>query len=327
MGFPGGGEISRCFYPFKFDPYGRGCSHNCLYCYSRSVNAFRGNWNEHSPAKAATREIWRQFESAWNGRDSQNSRLLRSGLPLRFGGMSDPFSDPEPEARLTLMALTMLRAHDHPHLILTKGALVGQEPYIGTLSPKLSYVQVSVSTPYDDVSSVVEPGAPVTSERLRALKDVADAGIYTAARINPLFPLAKDGHYSNGVQSDKLRHFGWELLDMLAEAKVKTVIAGFLRLSTWNLRWLKEATGEDYSRLFDENTKQKNTALHFSREEKRWYYEQIKKRCDELGMAFSVCYDGDENYETFRYLWANQNDCCNGLGNVFANTWEGVEAR
>jgi len=59
-----------------------------------------------------------------------------------------------------------------------------------------------------------------------------------------------------------------------------------------------------------------NLALHFSTEEKRHYYEEMKTRSDRLGMRFSVCYDGDDAYTEFRYLWANNNDCCDGLGNI-----------
>ena len=103
---------------------------------------------------------------------------------------------------------------------------------------------------------------------------------------------------------------------MIYESGAKTIIAGFVRLSSWNIKWVKAKTNEDLSWLFNSDTKQKNTALHFSEEEKRYYYEKIKRMCDKLGLDFSVCYDGDESYEKFRYLWANKNDCCNGLGNI-----------
>ena len=103
---------------------------------------------------------------------------------------------------------------------------------------------------------------------------------------------------------------------MLCKSGAKTIIAGFLRLSNWNIKWIKESLGEDYTWLFDENEKHKNQALHFSTEEKRYYYERIKSMCDSYGVEFSVCYDGDEDWETFKYLWANKNDCCNALGKV-----------
>lgn len=39
-GVPNGGEASRCKYPTRLDTYGRGCQHNCAYCYARSLLDF-----------------------------------------------------------------------------------------------------------------------------------------------------------------------------------------------------------------------------------------------------------------------------------------------
>lgn len=68
--------------------------------------------------------------------------------------------------------------------------------------------------------------------------------------------------------------------------------------------------------MFDPATKQSNCALHFGIEGKRYYYEKIRDICSKWGREFSVCYDGDEAYVTFRYLWANPEDCCNGKGKI-----------
>ena len=129
-----------------------------------------------------------------------------------------------------------------------------------------------------------------------------------------MFPTHRDGHFSRGVESEEHGYFGWELVDQCAEAKAGTIIAGFLRLSPYNVTWIREATGEDLRWLFTGGYD--NLALHFSTEEKWYYYERVKNRCDELGVRFSVCYDGDDAYTEFRYLWANQDDCCDGLGRV-----------
>lgn len=37
-----GNEGTKCKYPTRLDLYGRGCSHNCSYCYARSLLDFRG---------------------------------------------------------------------------------------------------------------------------------------------------------------------------------------------------------------------------------------------------------------------------------------------
>jgi hypothetical protein len=44
-----GGEGARCLYPTRIDTYGRGCEHNCCYCYAKSLLSFRNLWNEDNP--------------------------------------------------------------------------------------------------------------------------------------------------------------------------------------------------------------------------------------------------------------------------------------
>jgi DNA repair photolyase len=319
---PGGGEINRCYYPLKLDTYGCGCQHNCLYCYAKSVLWFRKLWDNENPSVADLNKIKNLFENTFvRNRKSKYLPFFQNRIPIRLGGMTDCFSGPEKVHKITLKLLKLLKEYNYPYLILTKSALLADKKYLGVLDKDLGYIQFTITTPYDDVSKTFEEGADVTSDRLKALKKISHKGFYTAARINPLFPIYPDGYYSGSRKvpeehKRQFRYFDWHLIDMIADAGCATVIGGFLRLSSWNVRWIKEKMGEDLTWLFDPATKQKNCALHFGVEEKRYYYEKIKKMCEKRGMEFSVCYDGDEAYETFRYLWANQNDCCNGKGKI-----------
>jgi DNA repair photolyase len=318
---PGGGEINRCYYPFKLDTYGCGCSNNCSYCYARSVLHFRRLWDSDNPSVADIGKVEKVFRDVFEkGRKTRHSQLLKDRIPIRLGGMTDCFSDAERKAGVTLKVLKLLKAYDYPYLILTKNKLVAEDDYIEALDPELGYIQFSITTPYDEVAKLYEEGASTSSERLWSMRRLADRGFHVAARLNPLFPIYPDGYFSgNGHYAKKVkpfRYFDWTLIDMLAKAGCKTSIAGFVRLSTWNIRWIREKTGEDLTWLFDPATKQKNTALHFSTEEKRYYYEKIRDLCHQQGMEFSVCYDGDDAYEAFRYLWANPDDCCNGKGKI-----------
>lgn len=319
---PGGGEIKRCYYPFKLDTYGCGCSNNCLYCYARSVLSFRKLWDKENPSVTDIKKIEQLFKAVFDeGKSRKYSKYLLDRIPLRLGGMTDCFSGIERSQGVTLRLLKLLKDYNYPYLILTKNKIISEDKYLEALDKDLAYIQFSITTPYDDIAEVYEAGADVTSERLAAMKNLSSIGFYTAARINPMFPIFPDGYYSGQRtflpgMAKEFRYFDWSLIPMLTEAGCQTVIAGFLRLSSWNIRWIREKTGEDLTWLFDPATRQSNQALHFSAEEKRYYYEKCRNLCRENGMEFSVCYDGDEDYETFRYLWANPNDCCNGKGKV-----------
>ena len=325
IGLPGAGETDRCYYPFKCDTYGRGCSNNCSYCYAKSALFFRKLWDEKDPASIDPKRLDKYlYDALIQGKKGDIYTYLRHKQPLRLGAMTDCFSDAELKHGTTYEVLKTLKKYRYPYLILTKNKLVATDKYLDVLDKDLAYVQFTITTPYEDVATLYEEGASSVMDRLLAMKRLGELGFATAVRINPMFPMYKDGHFSRGVESDLFRYFDWSLLDMIAKNKGQTVICGFVRLSQWNIRWIKEKTGEDLSWLFDKDEKHKNTALHFSLEEKRYYYETAKKQCDGLGLDFSICYDGDDAYEAFRYLWANQDDCCNGKGRIpgFKVAWD-----
>ena len=305
---PAGGETERCFYPLKLDTYGCGCSHDCLYCYARSSLQFRGLWHADDAAVASVAAIKRIFASFDN-------RLIRARVPVRLGGMTDCSGNNEATLGTTRRVIEHLNTLHYPYLILTKSALVAE--YMDVLDPALCIVQFTITTPHDEQAARFERGASPTSARLDAALRLARAGYHTAARINPLFPIYPDGYYSKNLNRGvaPFQYFDWSLIGLLAAAQFKTVIAGFARLSTWNIRWTTEATGCDLTYLFTDRT-QRNGALHFSTEEKRYYYERLAQLTGEAGMEFSVCYDGDDSYKRFRYLWANEDDCCNCFGKV-----------
>lgn len=312
--FPGGGEVNRCFYSLRLDTYGRGCEHNCAYCYARSVLDFRKLWSADAPAMTSSRKtVDTLMQRLTQGGDRVTAALLR-GVPLRLGGMTDCFQPVEAKRQTTLRMLEWLTRNRYPYLILTKSDLVATEPYRLAMSPDLGYIQFSISTTDDALASKLEPGAALPSARLAAAAVLARAGYTVAIRVNPMFPDYPDGFLSAG-RGEALPSLGWTDWDLPAKAKaagVRTVIAGFVRLGSAHVRWIREATGRDLAYLFDPATKAKNAALHFSTEEKRVYYERLAEGCAKQGVAFSVCYDGDEDYETFRYLWADHDDCCNG---------------
>jgi len=71
----GGNEGTKCHYPTRLDSYGCGCSHNCSYCYARSLLEFRNLWHPSDPAVADINKIRRKLDK------------IKSGTVLRLGGI------------------------------------------------------------------------------------------------------------------------------------------------------------------------------------------------------------------------------------------------
>ena len=53
----GGSEGNRCNYSTRLDTYGKGCQHDCSYCYAKSLLDFRKLWNPENPAVADIEKI------------------------------------------------------------------------------------------------------------------------------------------------------------------------------------------------------------------------------------------------------------------------------
>ena len=52
-----GNEGNKCKYPTRLDTYGCGCSHDCKYCYAKSLLSFRKLWKPESPKVADLHKI------------------------------------------------------------------------------------------------------------------------------------------------------------------------------------------------------------------------------------------------------------------------------
>lgn len=55
-----GNEGGKCYYPTRLDTYGCGCSHDCSYCYAKSLLNFRGLWNPANPSVADIKAVARK---------------------------------------------------------------------------------------------------------------------------------------------------------------------------------------------------------------------------------------------------------------------------
>ncbi len=324
---PGGGEGQRCYYPVRLDPYGKGCGHNCSYCYARSLLEFRDLWRPQDPGVADVAKIRKLFEDVFDkGRRNKWSEVLLRRVPLRIGGMTDPLQPIELEERTTLELLRLLRDYRYPYLFLTKSALVGEEPYLSALDPGLAAVQISVTTLDDEKAARLEHGASRPSERLRAIRSLSQAGFFVTGRISPLIPNRRDGFYSEGgVESPDERsfpYFSFGLTDALCEAGSGSILVEFLRFLPFVHRWLAADAGDDLRWMLNERSFHHEGATHFSAEEKRAYFERIREVCLRRGVQFSVC--DDANQESFRDLWTNPDDCCNALRNIpgFTRTYK-----
>ena len=321
-------DCAQCFHRFEIDTYGRGCVHNCAYCYAKSYLSIRRYWNEPIPFPidiAAIRKIFATvFETS---KRSKFRHILERRVPLRMGSMSDAFMWIDKKYRVTLELLKILKFYHYPYLIFTRSDLVADDEYMRAMDPHLASVQMSISSINRELTRQLEPGAPAPNKRLQALQTLAEHGFWTTVRINPLFPIYPDGyytdpHFDHARPVKPFNFFSWEMLEVIAQHKVPTVVVGMVRLYRPNLRFMQQALGYDMRSHFAGDVQEERASLHFSAAETAYYYTKIRGLCAQYGLRFSTCYIGNdamgESFQRYQPLWSNRADCCDAVGNVQA---------
>lgn len=191
-------EGDRCKYPTRLDTYGCGCSHNCSYCYAKSLLDFRGLWHPDDPSVADINKIKRKLDK------------VPAGTILRLGGMTDCFQPCEEEYRVTLETIKLLNERRIGYLIVTKSDLICD--YMHILDKELAHIQISITwLPCEN--------AVPTERRISAVQALFDAGYDVAVRLSPFVPEIVNFRALNGIRCDKVQ-------------------IEFLRVNHWIRKWL-----------------------------------------------------------------------------------------
>ena len=268
----GGNEGTKCKYPVRLDTYGCGCSHDCQYCYAKSLLNFRKLWNPTDPAVADIGKIRKQIEKIAAGKCGEIKAI-------RLGGMTDCFQPIEATHRITYETIRILNEYRLPYLIVTKSDLVASDEYLKILDPELAHIQITVTTTYDDLSLSYEK-AVVPSRRIAAIEKLQSLGYDVALRLSPYIPEYVDLDVLNAVKCDKIQ-------------------VEFLRVNSWIKKWFHI----DYSPY----VVKQSGYLHRTLEDKRNLLKLITGF-----KQVSVCEDETEAYEYWKANFnPNSADCCN----------------
>lgn len=322
-------SCSRCYYAFEIDSYGRGCVHNCIYCYAKDQLTTHGFWNRPMPFPVDLAAVRKHFYTVFEtDKKSKWREILEKRIPLRIGSMSDSFMWLDRKYKVTQELLKILNFYDYPHIVFTRSDLAATDEYMKLYRKDLISLQYSICGNNEKLTKLIEPGAPSVERRLNALRTLNENDFWTTVRINPLFPIYPDGYFTDKQSvidrfgsleaAPKFDFFDWSFIAELKEAKVPSMLAGFVRLSTWAINNMERATGVPLKSFF----KPENLAGHgdkrYSDKEIAHYYFRLKIECAKHGIRFNTCYigNGEKDYHQYQNLWDNKKDCCDARGNV-----------
>jgi len=160
----------------------RGCCHGCIYCDSRSSCYRIDNFDEVTAKEDALRII---------RNDLQKRRKI--GI-VATGSMSDPYNPFEEQELLTHNALKLLHAAGFGVTIATKSPLITRDiPVLSDIkktAPVLAKITITAAD--DELCSKLEPNAPPSSARFKAVNDLSSSGIFCGILLMPVLPFVTD---------------------------------------------------------------------------------------------------------------------------------------
>jgi DNA repair photolyase len=168
----------------------RGCQHHCIYCDSRSECYQIADFDGEILVKTNALERLRD----------ELARKRTKGY-VSTGSMNDPYMPVERTRRLARGALEIIAALCFPVHIITKSDLVTRDADLllairDATGPRGAVVSFTITTPDDELSRKLEPGAPPSSARFAALQELAGRGIWTGVTLMPVLPGITDDEAS-----------------------------------------------------------------------------------------------------------------------------------
>jgi DNA repair photolyase len=324
-------SCTKCHYAFEIDTYGRGCIHNCSYCYAMESLTAHGYWNRPHPFPLDMSEVRKIFHQVFEtDKPSKWRDVMSQKVPLRIGSMSDSFMKMDTKYGVTKELLKILSFYDYPHIIFTRSDLVADDSYMNLLRKDLCSIQFSISGNNEKMTKAIEPGAPSVTARFKALKKLNEAGFWTTVRINPFFAMKPDGYYTNPDRviskfgslenTPEFNLLSWDIVDQMKEAKVPSFLVGVVRLSPHAIKNMTKATGINLKDFFEIEAGKGSFDVRYSDAEIKYYYSEFAKKAWKAGMRFNTCYIGMGQKDYFQYqnIWSNKSDCCDAKGNVSA---------
>jgi len=165
--------LCTCPPKLTFNPY-TGCDHQCIYCYASS---YIPSFNDCRPKKDQLSALKREAAKL-------------NGETISIANSSDPYPRAEASAGLTRRCLEILAESNCKIQIITKSNIVVRDDDL--LSKVPSTVALTITTDDDNLAKLIEPYAPLPSQRLRAAQDLIKAGIPVSVRIDPIIPFVND---------------------------------------------------------------------------------------------------------------------------------------
>jgi len=175
-------------FKWSLNPY-MGCVHRCTFCY---VRAFEKRADRPSDERYGT-----SIRVKTNVAEVLRRELRRRSWEreiVAIGAATDPYQPAEGRYKLTRGCLEVLGDFANPIRIITRCPMIVRDIDVLARAAERASVAVTFSVPTLDheIWQRTEPGTAPPHQRLRALKQLVDAGIQTNVGMAPILPGLSD---------------------------------------------------------------------------------------------------------------------------------------
>jgi DNA repair photolyase len=169
---------------WSLNPY-MGCVHRCTFCY---VRAFERRADRPSDDRYGT-----SIRVKTNIAEVLRKELARASWkrePVTIGAATDPYQPAEGRYKLTRSCIEVLGDRANPFGIITRGPMIVRDVDVLVRAAKRADVSVTFSIPTIDheIWQKTEPGTAPPQQRLRAVRELVDAGIEVGVGMAPILP-------------------------------------------------------------------------------------------------------------------------------------------
>ncbi len=173
---------------WSLNPY-MGCVHRCTFCYVRHF--------ERRSERPSDDRYGTSIRVKTNVADVLRRELARASWEhehVAIGAATDPYQPAEGKYRLTRACLEALRDASNPFSIITRGPMIVRDLEVLVDASQRASVSVTFSVPTldEEVWKRTEPSTAHPRQRLKALKELVEAGVKASVGMAPILPGISD---------------------------------------------------------------------------------------------------------------------------------------
>ena len=210
-------KINRTNLPFNWgaNPY-RGCLHSCIYCFARYTHKYL----DLDPKREFETTIFIKINAPQILRKEFSSPKWKKAL-VNLGSVCDPYQPIETKYTITREMLKVFLQYNNPITIATKSDLILRDLNILKEITERNFINIvfSISSIGEHITKELEPRAPSTQRRLKAISVLRNNGLKVGVLLMPIVPFLND--CENEIEN---------LFQKISEAGANFVLPGILYL-------------------------------------------------------------------------------------------------